>query len=90
MPFSLTRAQLSDPASAPIIQGYEITMILTAYLSANLLIGVKLLGAICHGPEVTCLVERATDAEVRYEAALQLILLGTIYLKSEEGSSESV
>ena len=26
VPFSLTRAQLSDPASAPIIQGYEITI----------------------------------------------------------------
>ena len=69
VPFSLTRAQLSDPVSAPIIQGYEITIIAMAYLSANFLIGVKLLGAICHGPEVTRLVERATDAEVRYDAA---------------------
>ena len=64
VPFSLTRAQLSDPASAPIIQGYEITIKVMAYTSANFLIGVKLLGAICHGPEVTKLVGRATDAEV--------------------------
>ena len=60
-----------------------------AYSSAAFLIGVKLLGTICHGPEVTRLVDKLADAEVRYEAALQLILLGTIYLRSGKDSSES-
>ena len=77
------------PAFEPIIDGFEITLQAMAYSSAAFLIGVKLLGTICHGPEVTKLVERATDAEVRYEAALQLILIGTIYLVSGKGSWES-
>ena len=60
-----------------------------AYFSAAFLVGVKILGTICHGPEVARLVEKATVAEVQYEAALQLILLGVIYLFSGKGSSES-
>ena len=68
------------------IEGYENMIRAMAYSSATFLIGVKLLGTICHGPEVTRLVEKATDAEVRFEAALQLILLGTIYLVSGKGS----
>ena len=36
-----------------ITERYEATIKAMAYSSAALLIGVKLLGTICHGPEVT-------------------------------------
>ena len=68
------------PILKPILDGHENIIIAMAYFSAAFLVGVKLLGTICHGPEVARLVEKATVAEVHYEAALQLILLGTIYL----------
>ena len=60
-----------------------------AYISATIVVGLKLLGTVCHGPEVTRMVERATSAEAQFEASLQLILLGSIYLVSGNGSSES-
>ena len=77
-----------SPAFESIIEGFETTIQAMAYSSAAFLIGVKLLGTICHGPEVTKLVERATDAEVRYEAALQLILLTMVYLTTWTRSLE--
>ena len=45
-----------------IIEGYETTIKAIAYSSAGFLIGVKLLGTICHGPEVTRLVDKLADA----------------------------
>ena len=77
------------PVLKPIIEGYEPTIIAMAYSSATLIIVVKLLATICHGPKVTELVEKVAEAEMRFEAALQLILLGTIYLLSGNGSSEA-
>ena len=77
------------PILKPILDGHENFIIAMAYFSAAFLVGVKILGTICHGPEVARLVEKATVAEVQYEAALQLILLGTIYLFSGKGSFES-
>ena len=78
------------PLTGLRFDGYENMIRAMAYSSATFLIGVKLLGTICHGPEVTRLVEKVTDAEVRFEASLQLILLGTIYLVSGKGSSGSL
>ena len=67
---------------------YDRVIPVMAYSTATFVIGVKLLAVFSHGPETTRLVEKATDAEVRYEAALQLILLGTIYLVSGKSSLE--
>ena len=56
---------------------YDFAIPVLAYSSATFIILVKLLAIVSHGPETTNLVKKATGAEVRYEAALQLILLGT-------------
>ena len=77
------------PVLKPIIEGYEPTIIAMAYSSATFIIGVKLLATICHGPEVSRLVEKIEGAELRFEAALQLTLIGTIYLLSGTGSPEA-
>ena len=86
--YSIEFWKVCYPTLTPMIEGYETTIKAMAYSSAAFLIGVKLLGTICHGPEVTKLVERATDAEVRYEAALQLILLTMVYLTTWTRSLE--
>ena len=61
---------------------YEYTLKTIAYLSAASNIGVKFVGVFCHGPEMKRLVFQATDAETRYEAALQLALVLSIYMNS--------
>ena len=81
--------RLCYPALDPVIEGYEAAIRVMAYISATIVVGLKLLGTVCHGPEVTRMVERATSAEAQFEASLQLILLGSIYLVSGNGSSES-
>ena len=62
--------------------GYEYTLKTIAYLSAASNLGVKFVGVFCHGPEMKRLVFQATDAETRYEAALQLALVISIYMNS--------
>ena len=62
--------------------GYEYTLKSIAYLSAASNLGVKFLGVFCHGPAMKHLVFQATDAETRYEAALQLALVISIYMNS--------
>jgi len=62
--------------------GYEYTLKTIAYLSAVSNLGVKFVGIFCHGPEMKRLVFQATDAETRYEAALQLALVISIYMNS--------
>ena len=64
--------------------GYEHTLKTLAYLSAASNLEVKFLGVFCHGPEMRRLVTQATDAETRYEAALQLALVISIYMNSGE------
>ena len=76
---NLWTKELPDLAS-----GYEHTLKTLAYLSAASNLGVKFLGVFCHGPEMRRLVTQATDAETRYEAALQLALVISIYMNSGE------
>jgi len=73
-----------------VSQVYDFTIKAMAYASAIFVICVKLLGAFCHGPEITRLVQRAADAETRYEAANQLALVATIYLQSGNWTTRSV
>ena len=68
---------------------YDSVIPVMAYASATFIIAVKLLAIVCHGPETTNLVKKATVAEVRHEAALQLILLATIYFVSGKSSLQS-
>ena len=73
-----------------VSQVYGYTIKAMAFASAIFVIGVKLLGAFCHGPQTTRLVLRATDAETRYEAANQLGLVATIYLNSGTWTTRSL
>ena len=61
-----------------------------SYLSFALLIGVKCLGVIYHGPETYNLVQKATINETIFESALQLALVMRIFLSSGYGTSASV
>ena len=53
-----------------------------AHISATFIVGVKVLGVFCHGPETGRLVSRATDAETKFEGAVQLTLVAQIFLVS--------
>ena len=55
----------------------------SAVLSSIMVIGVKVLALIVHGPEVKKLSTRVTSAESQYESSLQLLLVVTICLKTE-------
>lgn len=70
------------PLFPTLAQGYACTIQALAYLSATWIMGVKLLGLVCHGPETSRLVFRTTGFEMRYEAALQLALVATITFSS--------
>ena len=70
--------------------GYEYTLKTIAYLSAASNLGVKFVGVFCHGPEMKHLVFQATDAETRYEAALQLVLVISIYMNSGRSTQASI
>ena len=61
-----------------------------SYASAIFVICVKMLGVFCHGPQAKHLVLRTTDAETRYEAALQLALVATIFLSSGTWTTRSL
>ena len=73
--FAATREQ--DWAQDPKIpQSYvDVTKTIAAYLSAVFIVGVKILGVVCHGPETKRLVIQTSDAE----AAYQLLLVTTIF-----------
>ena len=60
-----------------------------SYLSFIIVIGVKCLGIIFHGPESKGLVCKATVNETIFESALQLTLVGRIFLSSGYGTSAS-
>ena len=71
-------------------QVYGFTIKAMAYISALFVICVKILGVFSHGPQTRQLVLRTTDAETRYEAALQLILVASIYLGSGSWTTRSL
>ena len=72
-----------NPAvSQSVVEGYDFSIKAMAYVSATFIVGVKVLGVFCHGPETGRLVSRATDAETKFEAALQLVLVAQIFLVS--------
>ena len=54
-----------------------------AVLSTLMILGVKVLALIVHGPEVKKLATRVTSAESQYESSLQLLLVVTICLRHE-------
>ena len=70
--------------------GYDIVIQGMSYLSFVILIGVKCLGTISHGPETYNLVQKATINETIFESALQLALVMRIFLSSGYGTSASV
>ena len=76
--------------SQNVVDGYGYTIKATAYVSATFIVGVKLLGVFCHGPETRRLVLRATEAEAQFEAALQLALVATIFLASGRWTTRSI
>ena len=76
--------------SESVFKAYVLCLCSMSYASATYIIGVKALGVFCHGPETKRLVLRATVAEGRYEAALQLGLLTTIFVLSGRLTQESL
>ena len=70
--------------------GYDLVIQGMSYLSFVILIGVKCLGTISHGPETYNLVQKATINETIFESALQLALVMRIFLSSGYGTSASV
>ena len=77
-------------APESVFKAYVLCLCSMSYASATYIIGVKALGVFCHGPETKRLVFRATGAEGRYEAALQLVLLTTIFVVSGTLTQESL
>ena len=73
-----------------VTQGYEFSIKAMSYVSAILVIGVKMLGVISHGPQTKHLVLRTTGAETRYEAATQLCLVASIYFTSGTWTTRSL
>ena len=76
----------THPHLAP---AYDNTIQGMAILSAILILGVKSLGVICHGPETRRLVFQATKDETIFEASTQLGLVMRIFMSSGIGSSAS-
>ena len=68
---------------------YDNTIQGIAVLSAFLILGVKSLGVICHGPKTRRLVFQATKDETIFEASMQLGLVVRIFMSSGVGSSAS-
>ena len=54
------------------------------------MVGVKVLGLFCHGPEVSSLVLQTCNAEAQLEAAYQLFLLSTLSLSSGRWTTEGI
>ena len=65
-----------------VVEGYDFSIKAMAHISATFIVGVKVLGVFCHGPETGRLVSRATDAETKFEGAVQLTLVAQIFLVS--------
>ena len=61
---------------------HSIAIKVLACLSAIFIIGVKFLGLFSHGPETSRLILRVTDLETKYEACLQLLNVGNIFMTS--------
>ena len=88
-----TRAQdwAQDPdIPQSFVDGYGYTIKTLAYFSATFIVGVKILGVFCHGPETRRLVLQAADAEAQFEAAHQLLLVTTIFLASGRWTTQSI
>ena len=68
---------------------YDFVIQGMSYLSFVIVIGVKCLGIIFHGPESKGLVCKATVNETIFESALQLSLVTRIFLSSGYGTSAS-
>ena len=79
-----------EEAPESVTQMYGSSIKAMSYASAIFVIGVKMLGVFCHGPQAKHLVLRTTDAETRYEAALQLALVATIFLSSGTWTTRSL
>ena len=61
-----------------------------AYASATFIVGVKILGVFCHGPETSRLTLQTADSEAQFEAAHQLLLVATIFLASGRWTTMSI
>ena len=57
-----------------------------AYLSFAMVVGVKCLGVVSHGPETKSLIHKATVNETIFESALQLSLVARIFFSSGYGT----
>ena len=80
----------NEEAPESVFNAYVFKIKAMSFVSAAFIIGVKTLGVFCHGSETKRLVLWATGAEARYEAALQLALLTTIFLSSGTWTAESL
>ena len=70
--------------------GYDLVIQGMSYLSFVIVIGVKCLGVISHGPETQNLVQKATVNETIFESALQLSLVARIFFSSGHGTTASL
>ena len=70
--------------------GYDLVIQGMSYLSFVIVIGVKCLGVISHGPETQNLVHKATVNETIFESALQLSLVARIFFSSGYGTTASL
>ena len=70
--------------------GYDLVIQGMSYLSFVIVIGVKCLGVISHGPETQSLVHKATVNETIFESALQLSLVARIFFSSGYGTTASL
>ena len=76
----------THPHMAPV---YDNTIQGIAVLSAILILAVKSLGVICHGPNTRRLVFQATKGEMIFEASMKLGLVVRIFMSSGVSSSAS-
>ena len=72
------------------VEAYSFSIKGMAYTSAAFMVGVKILGLFCHGPEVSSLVLQTCNAEAQLEAAYQLFLLSTLFLSSGRWTTEGI
>ena len=65
-----------------IARFYDFTIKSMAYLSFTIIVALKCLGVLCHGPKSTQLVFEATKTETIFEAANQLMLVRRLAISS--------
>ena len=70
--------------------GYDIVIQGMSYLSFAMVVGVKFLGLISHGPETYSLYHKATVNETIFESSLQLSLVARIFFSSGYGTQASL